>query len=191
MVEQRTENPRVGGSILPRPPVCSRTNRPWHGFHRPFTASGTGQKSARPAPRAVGRVGARHGAAVRKPGATRARAYRSVVPQRVVASVAKRRLASLLATAEVHGARFLRRLCKRFEARVLARAIAEGLPRTATTGTPVVGLSCFDFGGIRALLGDDRLRCHEASPFGWNADVSRRTCGRHAGTRLRLSLAGG
>ena len=41
------ENPRVGGSILPRPPVCSRTNRPWHGFHRPFTASGTGQKSAR------------------------------------------------------------------------------------------------------------------------------------------------
>ena len=165
---------------------------PGHQFAPAQTALGTASTGRSPhQARGRNQRVIRHGAAVRKPGATRARAYRSVVPQRVVASVAKRRLASLLATAEVHGARFLRRLCKRFEARVLVRAIAEGLPRTATTGTPVVGLSCFDFGGIRALLGDARLRCHEASPFGWNADVSRRTCGRHAGTRLRLSLAGG
>ena len=75
--------------------------------------------------------------------------------ERFMRSVAKGTITAVLAAAEINRTVFLGGVRSRGEATSLVRAITEGLRGTLATGTPVIGLACFDGDGDRGFLSND------------------------------------
>src|ERR1700733_15713488 len=80
-----------------------------------------------------------------------------------MSSVAERRLARCLASAEPNLAGLFRGVHHRGKPSVLVRAVAKGLPLAATAGAPEIALTGFDGDAVRSLLRWDRS-VHLSSP---------------------------
>ena len=72
-----------------------------------------------------------------------------------MASVAKRRLAAVLAAAKAHPLACHRGIFDRGKPRVLVASVAEGLLAALATGTPEIGFALFNFDGVGGLLCDN------------------------------------